>query len=150
MISIILMQVVFSCLCTVPTIILALTANTTHLPNVAPYSTFSLTCTATTSVEGVGPVALPKRFLWRRRYTSSESTFYLLASNASINIVDGDNLNQPISSSILVVTEDIPQNYWYCCQVDLDLPEDNISTRTDIYPIIVTGKIYSNHAARKI
>ena len=133
-----------------PTISLTLTANTTRLPNVAPYNTFSLTCTATSSVEGVGNVALPKRFLWRRRYTPSESTFYLLASNASINIVDGDNLNLPTSSSILGVTEDIPQNYWYCCQVDLDVPEDNISTRTDIYPVIVTGKMYSNHAARKI
>ena len=133
-----------------PTISLTLTANTTRLPNVAPYNTFSLTCAATSSVEGVGNVALPKRFLWRRRYTPSESTFYLLANNASINIVDGDNLNLPTSSSILEVTEDIPQNYWYCCQVDLDLPEDNISTRTDIYPVIVTGKMYSNHAARKI
>ena len=133
-----------------PTISLTLTANTTRLPNVAPYNTFSLTCAATSSVEGVGNVALPKRFLWRRRYTPSESTVYLLANNASINIVDGDNLNLPTSSSILEVTEDIPQNYWYCCQVDLDLPEDNISTRTDIYPVIVTGKMYSNHAARKI
>ena len=133
-----------------PTISLTLTANTTRLPNVAPYNTFSLTCTAISSVEGVGNVALPKRFLWRRRYPPSESTFYLLANNASINIVDGDNLNLPTSSSILEVTEDIPQNYWYCCQVDLDLPEDNISTRTDIYPVIVTGKMYSNHAARKI
>ena len=126
--------------CTVPTITVALTANTTRLPNVTPYNTFSLTCTGTSRVEGVGSVALPKRFLWLRRYGSSELNLVLLSSNASIQIQDGDSLNQPTSSSMLTVTEDISQDYRYRCRVDLDLTSDMILNRTDIYPIIVTGK----------
>ena len=127
----------------VPAITLAFTANTTRLPNVAPYNTFSLTCTATSSVEGVGVVALPKRFLWLRRYGSSELNLDILSSNATIQIQDGDNLNLPTSSSILTVTENIPQDYWYRCRVDLDLTSDMILNRTDIYPITVTGKTHT-------
>ena len=119
---------------------MALTTNTTRLPNVAPYNTFSLNCTATVSVEGVGNVALPKRFQWRRRYGSSEMNLDHLSSNATIQIQDGDNLNQPTSSSVLTVTEDIPRDYRYRCQVDLDLTADTILNRMDIYPITVTGK----------
>ena len=124
----------------VPTIAVTLTANTTRLPNVAPYNTFSLTCTATTSVNGRN-VALPKRFLWLRRYGSSELNLVLLSSNATIQIQDGDNLNQPTSSSMLTVTEDVPQDYRYQCRVDLDLTADMILNRMDIHPITVTGKL---------
>ena len=117
-----------------------LTANTTRLPNVAPYNTFSLTCTATTSVNGRN-VALPKKYLWLRRYGSSEMNLDLLSSNTTIQIQDGDNLNQPTSSSMLTVTEDISQDYRYRCRVDLDLTNDMILNSTDIYPITVTGKL---------
>ena len=122
---------------------MALTPNTTHLPNVAPYNTISLNCTATSSVEGVGIVALPKRFLWRRRYGSSEMNLVLLSSNATIQIQDGDNLTQPTVSSMLTVTENTPSDYRYCCQVDLNLPADMILNRADVYPITVTGKTHT-------
>ena len=123
---------------TVPTLTLSLTANTTRLPNVAPYNTFNLTCSATSRVERMS-VALPKKFQWRRRYGPDTTGLMLLSSNATIQIQDGDNLNQPTSSSMLTVTEDIPRDYWYHCQVDLDLSADNIFSFTDIYPITVTG-----------
>ena len=123
----------------VPAITLALIANTTRLPDVTPYNTFFLTCTATSSVDG-GNVALTKRFLWRRWYGSSEMNLDPLSNNATIQIQDGDNLTQPTVFSILTVTEDIPQDYRYRCQVDLNLPADTILNRMDIYPITVTGK----------
>ena len=126
---------------------MALTANTTRLPNVTPYNTFFLNCTATSSVEDVGNVALPKRFQWLRRYGSSEMNLVLLSSNATIQIQDGGNLNQPTSSSMLTVTEDIPRDYRYRCRVDLNLTNDVIVTRTDTYPITVTGK---THTASRI
>ena len=132
----------------VPTITVALTTNTTHLPNVAPYNTFSLTCTATSSVEGLGNVGLPKRFLWLRRYGASEMILDLISSNATIQIQDGDNLNQPTISSMLTVTEDIPQDYRYRCRVDLDLTADTILSRMDIYRINVTGEIYGIYTVR--
>ena len=124
--------------CTVPNVITSLTANTTRLPNVTPYNTFSLTCTATTSVEGVGNVALPKKFLWMRRYGSSELNLNLLSSNATIQIQGGDSLNQ--HTSMMTVNEDIPRDYRYRCRVDLNLTADMILNSTDIYPIIITGK----------
>ena len=85
-------------------------------------------------------MALPKRFLWLRQYGSSDLNLNTLSSNATIQIQDGDNLNQPTSSSMLTVTEDVPQDYRYRCRVDLDLTADMILNRTDIYPITVTGK----------
>ena len=121
----------------------------------APYNTFFLNCTATSSVEGRN-VLVPKRFLWLRRYGSSELNSYQLSGNATIQIQDRDNLNQPTSSSMLTVTEDIPQNYQYRCRVDLDLTNDVILNRTDIYTITVTGKtrtasrIYLPHEALKV
>ena len=110
----------------------------------APYSTFSLICTATSRVEGVGNVALPKRFLWRRQYGPDTLGLTQLSNNATIQIQDGDNLNQPTSSSILTVTEDSPGDYRYHCRVDLDLATDDIFTFTDVYPIRVTGKCCSS------
>ena len=135
----IILIILLSSHCTVPTITVDLTANTTRLPNVTPYNTFSLNCTATSSVEGRN-VALPKSFQWRRRYGPSEFTLDLLSSNATIQIQNGDNLNQPTISSMLTVTENIPRDYRYRCRVDLNLPADTIYTITDIYPISVTGK----------
>ena len=85
-------------------------------------------------------MALPKRFLWLRRYGASELNLDPLSSNDTIQIQDGDSLNQPTSSSMLTVTEDIPRDYRYRCQVDLDLIADMILNRMDIYPITVTGK----------
>ena len=105
----------------------------------APYNTFSLNCTATSRVEGVGNVALPKSFQWRRRYGSGTTGLTPLSATTTIQIQNGDNLTQPTSSSMLTVNEDIPQDYRYRCQVDLDLSADNISSFTDVYPITVTG-----------
>ena len=130
---------VFSSHYAVPTLTVTLTANTTRLPNVAPYNTFTLTCAATSRVEGVGNVALPKRFLWRRRYGPDTTGLTLLSANTTIEIQDGDHLTQPTSSSMMTVTEDIPRDYRYRCQVDLDLSADNIFSFTDVYPITVTG-----------
>ena len=121
---------------------MALTANTTRLPNMAPYNTFFLNCTTTSSVEGRN-VSLPKSFLWLRRYGSSELNPYPLSGNATIQIKDGDNLYQPTSSSMLTVTENTPRDYRYRCQVDLNLPADTILNRADVYPITVTGKIHT-------
>jgi len=124
----------------VPALTISLTPNVTYLPNVPPYNNFFLTCTATSSVEGVGNVAIPKRFLWRRRYNQGEKNVMTLSSNNTIQIVDGPNLNQSFSTSILTVTERIPHDYRYRCRVDLNLTDDNISAKTDVYPITVSGE----------
>ena len=124
----------------VPTLTINLTPNVTHLPNVTPYNTFFLTCTATSSVVGVRNVAIPKTFKWKRSYGHAEMNLMKLSSNNTIQITDGHNLNHSISTSMLTVTERIPHDYRYHCQVDLDLTTDNIFAKTDVYPITVSGK----------
>ena len=131
---------IFSSHFAVPTLTVALITNTTRFPNVTLYNTFTLNCTATSNVEGVGNVSLPKKFQWLRRYGSGTTDLTQLSNNTTIQIQDGDNLTQPTSSSMLTVTEDIPRDYRYRCQVDLNLPADSISSFIDVYPITVTGK----------
>ena len=61
-----------------------------------------------------------------------------LSSNDTIQMVDA-NLNQSTSTSMLIVTERIPQIYRYRCRVDLDLAADDIFAKADVYPITVSG-----------
>lgn len=122
----------------VPTLTIDLTPNVTYLPNVPPYNTFFLICTATSSVEGVENVAIPKIFIWKRT-AAGVKNLRKLSSNGTIQIVDGPNLNQSISTSMLTVTENIPHDYRYRCRVDLNLSADRISTKSDVYPITVSG-----------
>ena len=110
--------------------VLSLTSNTTHLPNVPPYNTFSLTCTATVP-EGV---ISSKTFSWRRKRNSpgSESDFQIINNNNNTTI-DFDVLN---SQSVLTVTETVGGIYIYQCSVCLaDLAVEN---STDSTPITVS------------
>ena len=90
--------------------VLSLTSNTTRLPNVAPYNTFSLNCTATVP-EGV---VAPKIFTWRKKKDSSEG--FEQIQNGSNTVIN--NL-ESVNSSILTVTEDTAGDYNYECEVQL-------------------------------
>ena len=83
-------------------------------------------------------MAIPKKFLWRRRYNRGEKYLMTLSANDSIQIVNGPN--QSSSTSILTVKERIPHDYRYRCRVVLNLTADNIFAKTDVYPITVSGK----------
>ena len=61
-----------------------------------------------------------------------------LSSHDNFQIV-GENLNRSTSTSMLTVTERIPQVYRYRCRVDLDLAADDILAKADVYPITVSG-----------
>jgi len=116
------------------TIQLNLTSNTTHLPNIAPYNTFFLTCTATVP-QGV---VLPKSFAWRRRIGSSITNLTRLTDNGDSILITSTNLDQSTSTSVLTVRETTAGDYRYRCRVDLnELPVFN---KTDVYPINVTGE----------
>ena len=116
------------------TIQLNLTSNTTHLPNIAPYNTFFLTCTATVP-QGV---VLPKSFVWRRRIGSSITNLIRLTDNGDSILINSTNLDQPTSTSVLMVKETSAGDYRYRCRVELsELP---VSNKTDMYPINVTGE----------
>jgi len=95
------------------TIRLDLTSNTTHLPNIAPYNTFSLTCTATVP-QGV---VVPKRFAWRQRIGSSTTGLNLLANSSNSILITSTNLGQPTSTSVLTVRETIAGDYHYRCKL---------------------------------
>ena len=109
----------------------SLTSNTTRLPNVPPYNTFSLTCTATVP-EGV---VSPKIFTWWRQNSTVNNSLEEFG-------ITSINLNQTISTSMLVVTETTAGIWHFSCEVAI--PElFNVSNRSDAYHSInVTGKSY--------
>ena len=108
-------------------------SNTTRLPNVAPYNTFSLTCTATVP-QGV---VSPKTFTWRRRIGASTSGLTAITGNSSI-LINSTNLDQPTSTSVLTVRETTAGDYRYRCMADLS--ELTVGNTMDVYPINVTGE----------
>ena len=72
-------------------------SSTTRLPDVTPYNTFNLTCTATAPER----VVAPKTFTWRRADPADGSNcndFAVVSGNID------NNLEQPVSTSVLTVT----------------------------------------------
>ena len=106
---------------------MSLTSNATRFPNVPPYNTFSLTCTATVP-EGV---VSPKAFMWWRQ-NSILNTF----------IEEFQISNKNLDQETLVVTETTAGIWQYSCEVVI--PELSIvSNRSNTYHSInVTGKFY--------
>ena len=92
--------------------LLSLTSNTTRLPNVPPYNTFSLTCTATVP-EGV---VSPKTFTWQRRIGPGSGSAFQMVSNSDSTVIEPDI---PDSQSVLTVTEEVNGVYVYRCLVRL-------------------------------
>ena len=118
---------------TVPNVTIFLTPNTTRLPNVAPYNTFSLTCTATTP-EGV---VSPKTFTWWRRNAVMNNTLVQI-NHSETNYINSSTLNQPVSTSVLTVTETTAGVWNYSCTVTLE-QLTNVTNEADSHPIHVTG-----------
>ena len=108
-------------------------SNTTRLPNMAPYNTFSLTCNANVP-QGV---VSPKTFTWRRRIGASTGGLNDVMVNSSI-LITSTNLDQPTSTSVLTVRETTAGDYRYRCRVDLS--ELTVVDTIDVYPINVTGE----------
>ena len=121
---------------TVPTVEMSLTANSTRLPNVAPYNT-SLTCTATSFVQS-SEVAFTKTFTWGYQMGSAvgAATGFTTVQTGIVN----RDLSLARGTSELTVTETTAGVYTYRCQANLDLSADNIFGRNDYYPITVTGE----------
>ena len=110
---------------------LSLTSNTTRLPNVPPYNTFSLTCTATVP-EGV---ISPKTFTWQKRRTGPGSgSGFQIVSNSESTVIEPDI---PDSQSVLTVTEEVDGVYVYQCLVRLE--ELAVTNRSRSNPITVTA-----------
>ena len=88
-------------------------SSTTRLPDVTPYNTFNLTCTAT-APEGV---VAPKTFTWRRADPADVTCIDFSVVGGNVD----SNLEQPVSTSALNVTvgnADIG-TLRYCCQVSI-------------------------------
>ena len=88
-------------------------SSTTRLPDVTPYNTFTLTCTAT-APEGV---VAPKTFTWRRANPANGTCddFSVVGGNVD------SNLEQPVSTSALkvTVTETDIGVLRFCCQASI-------------------------------
>ena len=130
--------------CTAPTITVSLEPNTTRLPTVPPYNTFTITCTATVPK---GVVA-GKTIEWKRRIGTSGGLTQITNSNNGIQI-ETTGLNQPETISVLTVTETAPGDYSYRCRVDIsELGIDNVDG--DVYPINVIGEFQSPFCPRSL
>ena len=114
---------------TAPTFEVSVVSSTSRLPDVAPYNTFNLTCTAT-APEGV---IAPKIFIWRRANPADVTCgdFSVVGGNVDSNI------EQPVSTSTLNVTvsnADI-ETLRYCCQVSIidlgiDVSDNSVTSIT--------------------
>ena len=116
-----------------PTLTLAVLSSTTRLPNVNPYNTFTLTCTATAPMG----VIESKTFTWRRRsglggFCGSFSAF---TESATLQITNS-NVDQPVSTSVLTVTETTAAEWRYCCQASLL----GVTDSSGEVAVTVTGK----------
>ena len=111
-------------------------SNTTHLPNVEPYNTFIINCTAT----------VPESVISRKVFTWSVSDSNGIGYEPSRAVTLGNDHFQivtnevnHVSTSSMTVTETTAGNYSYHCQVELE-GHNTITNETDVHPIIVTGK----------
>ena len=119
---------------TAPNVALSLTSNTTRLPNIPPYNTFSLTCTAT-APEGV---VSQRTFTWWRRNAVTNSNLTEVLSNNKFNIINSTS-DQPVSTSVLTVTETTAGEWYYHCNVTLE-ELTNVTDEAGPHPIHVTSK----------
>ena len=116
-----------------PTLALTVLPSTTRLPNVSPYNTFTLTCTATAPMG----VVEPKTFTWRRTTASGGScgSFGMVIESGTCQIANS-NVNQPVSTSVLTVTLTIAAVWRYCCQASLL----GVTGTSDGVAVTVTGE----------
>ena len=111
-------------------------ANSTRLPNFAPYNTLMLLCSA--SLPEV--VVVPLRFIWRRQFSNSNVQF---EPDFSIE----SRINRTTNQSTLITNFTIPGEYHFECQVQLDRADlqavqkkKSISIMvTSMYNIIITN-----------
>ena len=121
-----------------PPLELSAVSSTTRLPDVAPYDTFNLTCTAT-APEGV---VTPKTFIWRRADPADVTCNDFSAVGGNVD----SNLEQPVSTSVLTVTvsnADIG-TLRYCCQVSITDGGDDVSDNS-VTSITVVGESVCVH-----
>ena len=121
----------------VPTLTLSVMPNAARLPNADPYNQFTITCTAT-APEGV---ISPKTFIWRRTAAAGGScdSFAEISDNGATLRIVSSSLGQPVSTSVLTVTEDTPAEWQYCCEADLGSGVDDV-TENGVRSVNVTGE----------
>ena len=91
---------------------------TSRVLDVSPYNTFSLTCTATSHVNGAA-TPLTKTIQWMRSIDSSQVVE--LSSSTSEVTISSSNLDQHTSTSTITVDADTAGDHAYTCRVSLDV-----------------------------
>ena len=97
-----------------PTLDVQITMVTDRILDISPYNSFSIDCTATSSVEG-STVALSKTFTWTQTIDSGSS---MMINNGFMN----SGLDMASSTSQLTVTTTTAGSHSYSCMVAIDLP----------------------------
>ena len=103
--------------------------------DVSPYNSFTLTCSASSLVNGVF-LALRKSVQWMRSIDSSSLVEISSATNGVT--VTNSNLDQATSTSEITVTTTTAGQHLYMCRVSLDVSPatDNISKQDNgVHPV---------------
>ena len=111
-------------------------SSATRLPNMSPYNTFTLTCTATAPMD----VVEPKTFTWRRSGSGGSCGSFTEVMNGGNFQIANSNLNQPVSTSELTVTETTAAVWRYCCQASLFEGAVRVTGSSDEISVTVTGE----------
>ena len=116
-----------------PSLTLAVLSSTTRLPNIDPYNTFTITCTATAPMG----VIESKTFTWKRTggLGGSCGSFSEVVENDTFQITN-TNVAEPVSTSVLTVTETTAAVWRYCCQATLL----SVPVTSGEVPVTVTGE----------
>ena len=98
-----------------------------------PFNTFTLTCTAIVH----DSVTVHKTIHWTMGPQGSEVD---VSDNGDTVVITNTNLNSPVSTSVLQVTEDVIGNYPYTCTAVLQFSgeEDDISA-SDTASVTIKG-----------
>ena len=84
-------------------------------------------------------MVVQKTIEWKRRIGSSSTGLSEITDNGDTIQIETTGLNQPVTISVLTVTETTPGDYRYRCRVDI--PEIDINDEDEgVYPIDVIGE----------
>ena len=120
-----------------PTLSVSLPAVTTRVLDIPPYNSFTLTCTATSSVSGTDRAIL-KSFTWTRRIGSGAIEMIMNSTNGVT--ITGSNLDQATSISTLQMTTMTAGEHMYTCSSSLVVsPAMDDITGSDQQTVTVQG-----------
>ena len=119
----------------VPPIVMSLESSSFRFPAAEPYNTFNLTCTASVPES----VVIQRTLTWSRKIGSGETGLAEITDNGNTIRIMTSDLTAADVTSVLAVTETVPGDYRYRCEVELS--DIIVMESDDVFPIEVVGEL---------